>query len=94
MNEQAWDDLALALALQEEEALLSEDENFSRSLVLAGTATAQPNNDCKTKTIVDQSWDLIDPTPDLRALFLEFNQRYFWGALESVEVRWSPRMTL
>jgi hypothetical protein len=92
MNEQAWDDLALALALQEEEALLSEDENFSRSLVLAGTTTAQPNNDCKT--IVDKSWDLIDPTPDLRALFVEFNQRYFWGALESVEVRWSPRMSL
>jgi hypothetical protein len=26
-------------------------------------------------------WETIDPTPDLHALFLEFNQEFFWGRL-------------
>ncbi|XP_067840195.1 DNA-dependent metalloprotease SPRTN [Heptranchias perlo] len=45
-------------------------------------------------SVVDESWELIDPNPDLRALFLQFNDMYFWGRLAGVEVRWSPRMTL
>uniref|UniRef100_A0A6I8PQ39 DNA-dependent metalloprotease SPRTN n=2 Tax=Ornithorhynchus anatinus TaxID=9258 RepID=A0A6I8PQ39_ORNAN len=45
-------------------------------------------------SLVDASWELLDPTPDLRALFLLFNDRYFWGRLEAVEVKWSLRMTL
>ncbi|XP_038616762.1 DNA-dependent metalloprotease SPRTN [Tachyglossus aculeatus] len=43
---------------------------------------------------VDAAWELLDPTPDLRALFVHFNQRFFWGRLAAVEVKWSPRMTL
>jgi SprT-like domain-contaning protein Spartan len=38
--------------------------------------------------------DPSDPNPDLHGLFLAFNQQYFWGLLNSVEVRWSNRMTL
>lgn len=34
------------------------------------------------------------PNPDLHSLFLLFDQQYFQGKLGSVEVRWSPRMTL
>uniref|UniRef100_UPI00398EA067 DNA-dependent metalloprotease SPRTN n=1 Tax=Pristiophorus japonicus TaxID=55135 RepID=UPI00398EA067 len=45
-------------------------------------------------SVVDGSWELIDPNPDLRGLYLQFNERYFWGRLAGVEVRWSPRMTL
>ena len=30
--------------------------------------------------LVDE-WETIDPTPDLHALFLEFNQQFFWGRL-------------
>jgi hypothetical protein len=26
-------------------------------------------------------WETIDPTPDLHALFLEFNQQFFWSKL-------------
>ncbi|XP_071508417.1 uncharacterized protein [Diadema antillarum] len=44
--------------------------------------------------IVDERWELIDPNPDIRALFMQFNDRFFWGRLEGVEVKWSPRMTL
>lgn len=38
--------------------------------------------------------ELIDPTPDLHSLFLQYNKRFFKNNLSSVEVRWSPRMTL
>lgn len=36
----------------------------------------------------------IKPDADVSQLFEEFNQRFFWGKLLYVEVRWSPRMTL
>uniref|UniRef100_A0A8C9RWU1 DNA-dependent metalloprotease SPRTN n=1 Tax=Scleropages formosus TaxID=113540 RepID=A0A8C9RWU1_SCLFO len=45
-------------------------------------------------SIVDESWELLDPNPDVRAMFLAFNDMFFWGKLSGVEVRWSPRMTL
>ncbi|XP_048223412.1 LOW QUALITY PROTEIN: DNA-dependent metalloprotease SPRTN [Perognathus longimembris pacificus] len=45
-------------------------------------------------SLVDASWELVDPTPDLQALFVQFNDRFFWGRLEAVEVKWSVRMTL
>jgi hypothetical protein len=48
----------------------------------------------KPMSLIDPEWELIDPNPDLHSMFSEFNQRFFWGMLGSVEVRWSPRMTL
>uniref|UniRef100_H3B9W6 DNA-dependent metalloprotease SPRTN n=1 Tax=Latimeria chalumnae TaxID=7897 RepID=H3B9W6_LATCH len=53
-----------------------------------GVATGKP------LSIVDEAWEFLDPNPDVRALFLEFNSVFFWGKLAGVEVRWSPRMTL
>lgn len=44
--------------------------------------------------VVDQSWELIDPNPDIHQLFSQFNETFFWGKLSSVYVQWSPRMTL
>ncbi|KAJ1980482.1 hypothetical protein H4R35_001102 [Dimargaris xerosporica] len=32
--------------------------------------------------------------PDLHALFLQYNEQYFWGSLAGIEVKWSHRMTL
>ncbi|KAF5885405.1 sprT-like domain-containing protein Spartan, partial [Clarias magur] len=48
----------------------------------------------KSLSIVDESWEMLDPSPDVRAMFLQFNDMFFWGKLSGVEVRWSPRMTL
>ncbi|TNN49126.1 SprT-like domain-containing protein Spartan [Liparis tanakae] len=45
-------------------------------------------------SIVDASWETLDPSPDVRAMFLEFNEVFFSGKLLGVEVKWSPRMTL
>ncbi|XP_049626740.1 DNA-dependent metalloprotease SPRTN-like [Suncus etruscus] len=47
----------------------------------------------KPLSVVDASWELVDPTPDLWALFMQFNDQFFWGQLEAVEVKWSMRMT-
>ncbi|ORX63861.1 hypothetical protein BCR32DRAFT_273306 [Anaeromyces robustus] len=38
--------------------------------------------------------ELDDPCPDLHQLFLLFNAQYFHHKLDSVEVRWSKKMTL
>ncbi|XP_034256062.1 sprT-like domain-containing protein Spartan [Thrips palmi] len=51
------------------------------------------NNDKKTESLVDPQWEFIDPTPDIHVLFLQFNDRFFWGKLHTVEVKWSNRMT-
>lgn len=47
----------------------------------------------KTLSVVDESWELIDPIPDIRQLFVQFNETYFDCKLACVEVKWSTRMT-
>lgn len=62
-----------------------------RDVVPLWKPTAQPE---RPLSIVDASWEILDPSPDVRAMFLEFNDTFFWGKLSGVEVKWSPRMTL
>lgn len=45
-------------------------------------------------SIVDEEWEYLDPTPDIYALFIQFDDRFFGGTLKSVTVKWSPRMTV
>ncbi|XP_077367579.1 DNA-dependent metalloprotease SPRTN [Festucalex cinctus] len=82
------DDYMLALKLQEQfdNEPLSDEEMDSGPLV--------PWKPEKPLSVVDAAWETLDPTPDVRAMFLEFNNRFFWGKLSGVEVKWSPRMTL
>lgn len=91
------DDFALALQLQEQfdnEAAAStyvEDDVF----VSDNGSYFQKNSAGKSgSSLCDATWELIDPSPDAWGLFLEFNQKYFWGKLNGVELRWSKRMTL
>lgn len=72
------EDLVLALQLQEEWNLQASERDRAQEPV----------------SLVDASWELVDPTPDFQALFVQFNDRFFWGQLEAVEVKWSMRMTL
>ncbi|XP_007936706.2 DNA-dependent metalloprotease SPRTN [Orycteropus afer afer] len=72
------EDLVLALKLQEEWDLEAVRRDRAQEPL----------------SLVDASWELADPTPDLQALFLQFNDQFFWGQLEAVEVKWSVRMTL
>lgn len=72
------EDLAVALRLQEEWDARAAQRSAAR----------------EPPSLVDASWELVDPTPDLQGLFMQFNDRFFWGRLEAVEVKWSVRMTL
>jgi len=48
----------------------------------------------KKVNLADPEYDLIDPNPDIRALFQEFDKKYFWSKLGSCIVEWSKRMTI
>lgn len=54
---------------------------------------SQKNKHYKPKTLVDQTLEVIDPTPNIYTLFMQFNSRFFWNVLLSVQVKWSNRMT-
>ncbi|XP_049788287.1 DNA-dependent metalloprotease dvc-1-like [Schistocerca cancellata] len=47
----------------------------------------------KHLSLVDPSLEYTDPTPDVHALFFQFNDRFFKGRLGAVVVEWSSRMT-
>ena len=93
------DDFALALQLQAQfDEEISSVSNGDEVQILP----PPPDTDCEIvssaekeeMSLIDPRWETIDPIPDIRALFLEFNDKYFWGKLAGIEVRWSPRMTL
>ncbi|XP_013421237.1 sprT-like domain-containing protein Spartan [Lingula anatina] len=89
-------DTLLAKQLQEQFNQELPSSPPSSSLSTSSSSCRSPAKGINNKTIslVDERWELLDPNPDARALFLEFNDTYFWGRLAGVEVRWSPRMTL
>uniref|UniRef100_A0A8D3DC73 SprT-like N-terminal domain n=1 Tax=Scophthalmus maximus TaxID=52904 RepID=A0A8D3DC73_SCOMX len=64
------------------------DEDFLLAIRLQEQPPERP------LSIVDASWETLDPSPDVRGMFLQFNDMFFWGKLCGVEVKWSPRMTL
>lgn len=45
------------------------------------------------QTLVDKALELIDPTPNIHTLFVQFNTRFFWNVLTPVQIKWSNRMT-
>lgn len=89
-------------------ALGMEDEDFLLALRLqreweeqdkaAAAAAKRPDvspyrSSLRPLSVVDEAWELLDPSPDVHGLFVHFNQTLFWGKLEAVTVSWSPRMT-
>ena len=72
----------------------------SRFLVARHTAPStsrQQHNtdddDSATMSLVDPDWETFDPTPDIHALFIAYDARFFAARLQMVTVRWSPQMT-
>jgi len=101
LMESTADDYTLALQLQEEfnkENSIDVDDlpkyDFSAVYRPELKNISNSASDARALTVTDNSWELIDPNPDARGLFIEFNKKYFWDKLCGVEVRWSPRMTL
>ncbi|KAM6964904.1 DNA-dependent metalloprotease SPRTN [Aplochiton taeniatus] len=102
------DDFLLAIQLQEQfnnEFEESNDDNYSNQSSKKRKRDSGSGSDVfpyshqtataeRPLSIVDDAWETLDPIPDVRAMFLEFNDTFFWGKLCGVEVKWSPRMTL
>lgn len=87
------EDYQLALLLQTE---LNNEGNGTPDVIYEPTGKGKENrrtNHNASQSLVDPQWEFIDPTPDIHVLFLQFNDRFFWGKLNGVEVKWSPRMT-
>ncbi|XP_012935232.1 sprT-like domain-containing protein Spartan [Aplysia californica] len=103
-SDQNFDDFDFAKRLQEEydrEAAAHLDSNE----ITSDINTRDHNGDKKIAissrpldlngmSPVDPSLEISDPNPDIRELFLQFNEQFFWGRLSGIEVKWSPRMTL
>lgn len=45
-------------------------------------------------SIVSPDWETLDPNPDIQALFLEFNERFFYGKLIFCTLDWTKNMEL
>ncbi|KAI2651736.1 DNA-dependent metalloprotease SPRTN [Labeo rohita] len=100
------EDFLLALRLQEqfdqetatagwtdEDYPSSKKRRIDSSGLMDVVSYSQPRPE-RPLSIVDETWEMLDPNPDVRAMFLQFNDKFFWGKLSGVEVKWSPRMTL
>uniref|UniRef100_A0A182I819 Protein with SprT-like domain at the N terminus n=1 Tax=Anopheles arabiensis TaxID=7173 RepID=A0A182I819_ANOAR len=49
------------------------------------------NLDC-TQNLVHPDWEILDPTPDIFALFPLFDRKFFQGRLSCVQLEWSKKM--
>uniref|UniRef100_A0A182VX48 Protein with SprT-like domain at the N terminus n=1 Tax=Anopheles minimus TaxID=112268 RepID=A0A182VX48_9DIPT len=45
-----------------------------------------------TQNLVHPDWEILDPTPDIFALFACFNQKFFQTRLSCVQLEWSKKM--
>ncbi|XP_075351986.1 DNA-dependent metalloprotease SPRTN [Mycteria americana] len=83
------------LALQLQELWEAEDKEAAAAAAAAACPEASPDpSSLRPLSVVDEAWELLDPSPDVHGLFVQFNETLFWGRLAAVEVSWSPRMTL
>ncbi|OCT99954.1 hypothetical protein XELAEV_18005738mg [Xenopus laevis] len=45
------------------------------------------------KHVVDPYWEIINPKPDIQALFEEFNILFFYGCLPPIDLKWTNRVS-
>lgn len=95
MKKEEEEDFVLALQLQELWEAEDKEEEEKKKAAAAACPEASPDPSLlRSLSVVDEAWELLDPSPDVHGLFVHFNQALFWGRLAAVEVSWSPRMTL
>lgn len=85
------EDYFLALTLQQQFEQEISVEKPKDNLVYENKKKHQSTD--PSKSLIDPSWEIVDPTPDIHGLFMAFNDRFFWGKLLAVCVDWSKRMT-
>ncbi|NXF40220.1 SPRTN protein, partial [Nyctibius bracteatus] len=70
-------------------------EAEDKAAAAAASHEASPNASAlRPLSVVDEAWELLDPSPDVHCLFAQFNEALFWGRLGAVQVSWSSRMTV
>ncbi len=89
-------DYAIALSLQEEVTCHSINDDVQ--ILSSSSPSRKPVSlfDSDPKRIVDSSWELVDPIPNIHDLFVQFDSMFFNNVLKNggVAVNWSSRMTL
>lgn len=86
--------IALSLALADQQQVVSGAASSPAPAPLpSGPGEAPPGASSEPVNLSDPQLELTDPSPDLHALFHEFDRHFFGNALRGVECRWSPRMT-
>lgn len=100
-NEGSFEDEDFKLALQIFQAeKQDEDRDYQLALSLQDESeNSEPRlhgtvGEASTLSVVDDSWEMCDPNPDIRELFIQYDGLFFDGKLAGIEVKWSPRMTL
>jgi hypothetical protein len=82
--------------LEFDKSKINTNEEDDDDVIIFSFDTKETTKSIKNKSdpIVDPQWDLIDPCPDIRSMFMDFNGKYFDNKLGSCLVEWSKRMTI
>jgi predicted SprT family Zn-dependent metalloprotease len=84
--------IALQIQMQLDNESEDHESNPDKSISLKSQSHMPPS--LIGRNLHDPEWDYIDPCPDIRAMFQEFDKLYFWNRLGSCIVEWSKRMTI
>ena len=76
-------DASIAVELNKEYSQEKNTKKENKSLLLKSALS-----------IVSSDWETLDPNPDIQALFLEFNDRFFYGKLIFCTLDWTKNMEL
>lgn len=82
-------DLQMALMLHQQFQFEDSVERPSGNLTYK---QPKKTNKDDSRSLVDPSWEVIDPTPNIHELFVVFNEKFFWTRLLTACVSWSKRM--
>ena len=66
--------------------------DFDRDIQEVKENTVNYNTSENARHLCSPEWEIIDPNPDIHSLFVQFDKRFFWSSLGSVELEWSKRM--
>lgn len=58
-----------------------------------GSSSAPSTMGVTVTQMIHPSYELVNPAPDVRELFVRFTDEFFYGALGMCTVEWSKRMT-
>lgn len=82
----------IALIDEDRDLALRLQNDFDRDIQEVKENTVNYNTSENARHLCSPEWEIIDPNPDIHSLFVQFDKRFFWSSLGSVELEWSKRM--